>query len=114
MLLVTSEQISGETIDKSLGVVSGTAIRSRSQAGNFIGRMRAIAGGKMSGFEKIMREARDQAIAELLADAKKNGADAVVAFRVVNGGMTLGSDDAFVEVLAYGTAVTLKRAEGTG
>ena len=108
MIIVSSEQIYGETIEKSLGIVSGTAIRSRSQAGNFLGRIRAIAGGKMAGYERIMREARDQAVAELIADAKKNGANAVISFRIVNGSMALGADEDFVEVLAYGTAVTLQ------
>ena len=109
MIVVSSEHIYGETIVTSLGTVSGTAICSRSQAGNFLGKLRAIAGGRMSGYEKIMREARDAAIAEMIADAQKNGADAIVAFRIANGGMTVGDDDEFVEVLAYGTAVQIKK-----
>ena len=68
--------------------------------------MRDIAGGRSAGYERSLRQARETAIGEMVAEAEHLGADAVIgvdadyeSIQIVQGGMLM--------VRASGTAVRL-------
>ena len=85
MLVTTTERISGQEYE-IIGEVFG---------------LKSVVGGEIKGYTDMQREARDQAIERLKAEASKLGADAVVMMRFDSG--TIGTD--MQSVVAYGTAV---------
>lgn len=109
MLIVTTNDVPGYKITTPIGAVYGVSVRSRSEVGNFLGKVRAIAGGKMAGFEKLVLGARQDSIESMVAQAEKAGANAIVAFRYSSTGMGAGEDEEFIEVTAYGTAVRIDK-----
>lgn len=107
MLLTTTHDVPGKRIATTLGAVYGISVRSRSDFGNFMGKIRSMAGGQMGGYEKMVRRAREDAVAGMIAEAEAMGADAVIAFRFDGSSMGSGDKEDFIEVTAYGTAVKL-------
>jgi uncharacterized protein YbjQ (UPF0145 family) len=106
MILVTTPGIEGKQI-KAIGAVYGVAVRSRSDLGNFLGKIRAITGGRMAGYEKLVFAARQGAIDAMIAQAEQAGADAIVGFRFSSTSMGAGEQEEFIEVTAYGTAAKI-------
>ena len=88
-----------------LGIVMGVIVRSNSQAGNFLSKLKALGGGKLVGYQKIVRESREEAIAEMVEKAAALGATRVIDFRFDSSEIKPGEDGSFVEVTAYGTAI---------
>jgi uncharacterized protein YbjQ (UPF0145 family) len=107
MLITTGTDIAGKSIAQTLGAVYGVSVQSRSDMGNFMGKIRAITGGKMGGYEKLVKTAREQAVAAMQQEATNVGADAIIGFRFDSSSMGSGNDEDFMEVTAYGTAVKL-------
>ena len=68
-----------------IGPVYGTGVRSRNTVGNFLGGVRAIFGGKQSGYLKMIAQTRDEALAQLADHAKTLGANMVLAMRFDSG-----------------------------
>ena len=64
---------------------------------------RDITGGRVKGYEKEMRKARDQAIEEMTAAAAELGADAVIGVDIDYETIS----DSMLMVTAAGTAVKL-------
>lgn len=107
MLITTSAEISGKQISQTLGTVYGVSVRSRSELGTVMGKIRSLTGGKMAGYEKLVKAARENAVADMQEQAKNNGADAIICFRFDSTSMGAGNEEEFIEVTAYGTAVRL-------
>ncbi|MBU2738711.1 YbjQ family protein [Acidithiobacillus concretivorus] len=108
MLIVTDPVIAGKSVEQTLGAVFGVAVRSRNEAGNFMGKIRAIAGGKMGGFENLVMTANQSAVEAMIAQAEKAGANAITSFRFGAYSMGGGENEEFIQVTAYGTAVVLR------
>ena len=104
MLVVTTEEIVGQEILETLGLVRGNTIRARHVGRDIIAGLKNLVGGEIHEYAKLMGEAREQAIGRMVAEAQSLGADAIVNVRfstsVIQGGAA--------EMLAYGTAVRLK------
>jgi len=64
---------------------------------------RGMVGGEISEYTKMMAQAREEALARMVEDAEKKGANAVVAMRF---GTSVVMQNAS-EVVAYGTGVIL-------
>ncbi|MDX5933771.1 YbjQ family protein [Acidithiobacillus thiooxidans] len=112
MIIATTKEIQGRNITQTLGAVYGVSVQSRSDLGTFLGKIRAIGGGKMGGYEKLVKTAREQAVAAMQQEAQKVGADAVICFRFDSSSMGAGDAEDFMEVTAYGTAVKLEAMKG--
>lgn len=93
-----------------LGVVMGISVRSQSQVGSFFTKIRAMAGGRIGAYQRIVKESRDEAISEMLDQARSLNATHVFAFRFDSTEIKPSSDDDFVEITAYGTAVRIAPA----
>jgi len=104
MIIVTTQEIPGKTIKKSLGLVRGNTIRARHVGRDISAELRNIVGGEIKDYTKMMAESREQAIDRMIEEAEGLGADAIVGVRFTTS-MIMQSAS---EILAYGTAVILE------
>ncbi len=107
MIIVTSEQIAGKKINKTLGLVRGNTIRARHLGKDIMAGMRAIVGGEIHEYAKLMAESREQSLDRMRAEATSLGANAVVAVKFTTSVMMGGA----AELLAIGTAVIVEDDE---
>ena len=107
-LTTTAFTLDGFKIAKSLGVVRGITVRSRSIFGTIGGSLQTLVGGNISLFSSLCEKTRAEAFELMLAHAHELGANAVIGVRYdateVMSGVT--------EVLCYGTAVVVARSQG--
>ena len=104
MIVVTSEQIAGKRIVKSLGLVRGNTVRARHIGKDILAGLRNIVGGEIHEYAKLMAESREQSIDRMVAEAESLGANAVVAIRFTTSMIAQGA----AELLAAGTAVVVE------
>jgi uncharacterized protein YbjQ (UPF0145 family) len=108
VLILTLNDCPGRNVRKAIGPVYGTSVRSRNFAGNWLGSLRAIFGGRQKGYSKMVSKSRNDALAQLAEAAKARGANAVLGMRFDSGEFDSGPGQAMNEVTAYGTAVVLE------
>jgi uncharacterized protein YbjQ (UPF0145 family) len=101
MIVTTTPDIESRHIVETLGLVRGNTIRARFVGRDILAVLRAVAGGEIREYTKMMAEAREQAIDRMLEEAEAMGADAVVAVRFQTSVVMKGAS----EILCYGTAV---------
>jgi uncharacterized protein YbjQ (UPF0145 family) len=101
MIVTTTPDIEGRQIVETLGLVRGNTIRARFVGRDILAVLRAVAGGEIREYTKMMAEAREQAIDRMLEEAEALDADAVVAVRFQTSVVMKGAS----EILCYGTAV---------
>jgi uncharacterized protein YbjQ (UPF0145 family) len=105
--MVTSAfSIDGYRIDKSLGIVRGITVRSRSIFGTIGGSLQTIVGGNISAFTNLCEKSREEAFTLMLDHAGQLGANAIIGMRYDANDIMNG----VTEVLAYGTAVIMSPA----
>ena len=104
MIFVTSDQIAGKTIKKTLGIVRGNTIRARHIGRDISAALKNIVGGEIKDYTKMMAESREQALDRMVEEAESLGANAVVNVRFATS-MIMQSAS---EILAYGTAVIVE------
>ena len=104
MITVTTEQVAGKTIKRTIGLARGSTIRAKHLGKDIMAGFRNMAGGEITEYVKMMAEAREEALKRMVADAEKQGANAVVGMRF---GTSMVMQNA-AEVIAYGTAVVLE------
>ena len=104
-MVTTNIELNGYKVLKSLGIVRGITVRSRSIFGNIAGGFQTLFGGKISIYQELCERTREDAFQFMLKQASEKGANAVINMRYdaneVMGGVT--------EVLAYGTAVVVEK-----
>lgn len=103
----TAFTLDGYRITRTLGVVRGIMVRSRSIFGTIGGSLQTLVGGNISLFTSLCEKTRAEAFDLMVAHAHELGANAVVGVRydateVMNG---------VTEVLCYGTAVVVALAD---
>jgi uncharacterized protein YbjQ (UPF0145 family) len=106
MLVTTTNDVTGHTIVRYLGLVRGITVRSRSVIGNFGAGLQALFGGNITIYTGLAERAREEAYDLMVDHATKIGANAIVAMRYDANEIA----DGITEVLAYGTAVVIERA----
>ena len=105
MLIATTERVAGHEVAETLGEVFGIAVRSRGVVGNVLAGLKTIIGGEIHQYTEMLQTARQHAVDRMVAEAQSKGADAVVMMRFDSGEIAQG----ITEIVAYGTAVRLKR-----
>lgn len=103
-LTTTTFELPGYRVVKSLGVVRGIIVRSRSIIGNIGAGLQSILGGNISLYTSLCERAREDAFNQMLAHAGQLGANAVVGVRYDATEISTG----ITEVLCYGTAVQVE------
>ena len=106
MLIVTTNDVPGYRIVKTIGVVRGITVRARNAISDMVGGVQSIFGGRVGAYVKLAEMARAEAYKELVDHAQAAGANAVTAMRYDANEIMPG----ITEVLAYGTAVVIEPA----
>jgi len=104
MIIVTTEEISGKTVKKHLGLVRGNTIRARDLGHDIMALFRNVVGGEIRDYTKMMAEAREQAIDRMVEEAEALGANAILAVRFSTSEMMRGA----AEIIVYGTAAIVE------
>jgi uncharacterized protein YbjQ (UPF0145 family) len=105
MILTTTPAIEGKNIQQYLGIVSAEVIIGANFFKDILGGLRDIFGGRSGTYEKVMAEAKQNAMAELEQKAQAVGANAVVGVDLDF--ETVGSNGSMLMVIATGTAVRI-------
>lgn len=106
MILSTTHTLEGRQIAEYKGLVSGQAILGANLFRDFFAAVRDIVGGRAAGYEKVLRDGRDQAVADMVAEATAKGATAIVGIDIDYA--TVGDKGSMLMVSVSGTAVTLR------
>jgi len=104
MLLCTTDEIPGFRIVRTLGMVRGNTVRARNVGVDFMAGLKALVGGEIGDYTKMLAESREQSIDRMRAEALALGANAVVAVRFTTSTVMQGA----AEMLVYGTAVVVE------
>ena len=104
-MVTTNIDLTGYRVVRSLGIVRGITVRSRSIFGNIVGGLQTLVGGKLSIYVELCEKTREEAFQHMLQHAEERGANAVIAMRYDANEVMQGVN----EVLAYGTAVVVER-----
>jgi uncharacterized protein YbjQ (UPF0145 family) len=107
VLIVTTDEIPGYRITEVHGDVFGLVVRASNIFGNVGAQVRTVTGGEVSGYTKLLTDSRNEARHRMWREARSRGANAVVAMRFDCNEI----GDIMSEVAAYGTAVTVERAD---
>jgi len=104
--VVTTENIPGFTIKESVGLVWATSVRSLSFMESLSALANGFMGGEVKPLNELINRSRGEILRKLANNAKRIGANGVVQTRLATNTVFGGSG---VEILAYGTAVRLKK-----
>jgi uncharacterized protein YbjQ (UPF0145 family) len=107
MLVVTTSTVEGKNI-QYLGLVSGEAILGANIFKDFFAGIRDVVGGRSGAYEKELRKAKNIAIEEMQDEAKKMGANAVIAVDLDYETISISGGGDMLMVAATGTAVVLE------
>ena len=106
-MVTTALELPGYRIVRNLGLVRGIIVRSRSVVGNFIGGLQSLFGGNITIYTELCEQARNDTYRDMIQHARLQGANAIIAVRYDATEIMTGLS----EVLCYGTAVVVERAE---
>ncbi|MBI3949552.1 MAG: YbjQ family protein [Acidobacteria bacterium] len=106
-MTTTAFTLDGFRIVRTLGVVRGITVRSRSIFGTIGGTLQTIVGGNITAFTKLCEKTRAEAFDIMIQHASELGANAVIGVRYDATEVMSGVS----EVLAYGTAVIVEPVE---
>ncbi|WP_439814484.1 heavy metal-binding domain-containing protein [Zavarzinia sp. CC-PAN008] len=106
IIITTTDGIDGRQVSQYLGVVSGEAILGANLFRDFFASIRDLVGGRAGSYERVLRDARDQALDALRDEAQARGADAVVAVDIDY--EVVGNNGSMLMVSCNGTAVKLR------
>jgi len=104
MKIVTTDSIEGKKIVAYKGIVSGDAIVGANMFRDFFARVRDVVGGRAGGYEKALQGAKEQAMEDMIEEAKERGANAVIGVDLDY--ETVG--DSMLMVSINGTAVVVE------
>lgn len=104
-MTTTTFTLDGYRVVRTMGLVRGIIVRSRSVVGNFVAGLQTIVGGNISMYTELCEQTRNDAYDLMLQHAAAFGANAVIGVRYdateISPGVT--------EVLCYGTAVEVEK-----
>ncbi|MCR4769030.1 MAG: heavy metal-binding domain-containing protein [Bacteroidaceae bacterium] len=105
MILSTTPQIEGHPVIEYKGIVTGETIIGANFVKDFLASIRDFVGGRSGSYEKVLREAKDTSLQEMMERARALGANAIVGIDVDY--ETLGQNNSMLMVATSGTAVVI-------
>ena len=105
MILSTTPQIEGHTIREYKDVVTGETIIGANFFRDFLAGIRDIVGGRSGSYEKVLAEAKDTSMQEMMQRAQAMGANAIVGIDIDY--ETVGANGSMLMVATSGTAVVI-------
>lgn len=106
-MVTTQFELDGFRVVRTLGVVRGIVVRSRSIVGTIGASLQTLVGGNITLLTRLCEKTRAEAFDLMLEHAAELGANAVVGARYDATEILAG----VTEVLAYGTAVRVEPIE---
>lgn len=107
MIVTTTEAIPGYEVTEILGLVRGNTVRARHLGRDIVAGLRGVVGGEIKEYTEMLSKAREEALQRMISQAERLGADAVVGVRFTTSQTMAGA----AEILAYGTAVKVRRIQ---
>ena len=104
MILSTTPQIEGHPIREYKGVVTGETIIGANVLKDILAGIRDIIGGRAGSYEKVLIEAKDTSLREMMERAQALGANAIVGIDIDYETIGKGS---MLMVATSGTAVVI-------
>lgn len=104
MLIVTTNDLPGYRVVRTLGLVRGITVRSRNAISDMVGGLQSMLGGRVETYVRLAETSRAEALQEMVDHARAMGANGVIAMRYEANEIMEG----VTEVLAYGTAVVVE------
>jgi uncharacterized protein YbjQ (UPF0145 family) len=105
MKMSNMDYVPGYEVVKDLGVVRANVVRAKHVGKDIIAGLKNIIGGELKEYTEMMSESREIALSRMIKKAEELGADAVLNVRFMTSAIAGGA----AEIMAYGTAVKLKK-----
>jgi len=105
MIVTTTPGIEGKQLTQYLGVVTAQTFIGASFFKDLVAGLRDLFVRRPGTYEKVLEEAKQYAIHDLIQKAKSMGANAIVGFRIDY--VTVGNNGNMLMIHASGTAVKL-------
>jgi uncharacterized protein YbjQ (UPF0145 family) len=106
MLVTTTNMVEGRRVVEYKGLVAGETILGANIFRDLFASIRDIVGGRSGSYERVLNDARQQAIADMTDKAAQLGANAVIGVDIDY--ETVGSNGSMLMVTAAGTAVRIE------
>ncbi|MEP7373080.1 MAG: heavy metal-binding domain-containing protein [Chitinophagaceae bacterium] len=105
MIITTTGFVEGKPVQEYLGVINAQSIIGANIFKDFLGGLRDVFGGRSKTYEKVIEQAKEDALRELAEKAQSLGANAIVGVDLDF--ETVGGSGSMLMVIASGTAVRL-------
>ena len=105
MIVTTTPTVEGRKVAEYKGLVSGEAVIGANVFRDVFASIRDFVGGRSGSYEKVLKSARDEAMRDMMEDAERLGADAIVGIDLDY--EVVGQSSSMLICIASGTAVTL-------
>lgn len=105
MIVTTTHSIEGSPVQTYLGIVTAEAIIGANIFKDLFAGIRDIIGGRSATYERVIEEAKNNALSELTQKAQAIGATAIIGVDLDF--ETIGSGGSMLMVVATGTAVRI-------
>lgn len=109
MQLSTTPYFYGYEITETKGIVFSDIIYGANAIKDMFASLKDFTGGSVGSYKKIYERARQDALKELISDAQKMGANAIVGIDFqIN---SVGKENTILQLSAHGTAVFCRPSE---
>ena len=108
LLVTTTNSVEGHRIVAYKGLVGGDAILGANMFRDFFAGIRDIIGGRAGSYERVLRKAKNEAVDDMMEQARELGANAVVGVDLDYETIGLHEGGAMLMVSASGTAVVVE------
>jgi uncharacterized protein YbjQ (UPF0145 family) len=105
MIITTTPIVEGRPVQEYLGVINAQSIIGANIFKDFLGGLRDVFGGRSKTYERVLEEAKEDALRELAEKAQGLGANAILGVDLDF--ETVGGSGSMLMVIASGTAVRI-------
>ena len=105
MLITTTTSVEGRPVQEYLGVVTAQSIIGANIFKDIFAGLRDVFGGRSKTYEKVLEEAKEDALREISQKAQALGANAILGVDLDF--ETIGSGGSMLMVICTGTAVRI-------
>jgi uncharacterized protein YbjQ (UPF0145 family) len=105
VLITTTNTVEGRPIKKYVGLVTGEAIVGANFVKDWFASIRDVVGGRTTGYEETLRDARAMAFGEMIKEAAAYNANAIIGVDIDY--EVLGRQNGMLMVCVSGTAVLI-------
>ena len=107
-LVSTTHNFEGRRIAEYKGLVGGDAILGANMFRDFFAGIRDLVGGRSGSYERVLRKAKQEAVDDMLEQARELGANAVVGVDLDYETIQVQDGGSMLMVSASGTAVVVE------